>query len=343
MCCIFRPRFWAATATLGLAGLFLAFPDAAAAGFAQGVHLCLDTLLPSLFPFFIACGFVSSSVGKKGGFFAALLLSWLGGYAVCAGLVRDLRAREKVGPEQATLLLLLGCCSGPGFVIGSIGGHLLRSVPIGIALYTAQLFANLVCTALLWPLIKRGAFRTENTAKTNVQIAVAQGLPQAITQAVDSCLCVCGTVLFFRMAQCVLCSAFSLSSITGTFLSAFLEISSGCADFAALGGTVALYGLCLCLSGLGASVFVQLQALLNGAASLRALVCCRLLHIPVMAVLTGWGLRFLPGESAVFSSLAPRVIAMSRTTPDTAFVVFLFLCAVLYKMRKKNYNKAIRV
>lgn len=341
MCCIFRSRILLSATVLGLAALFLVHPDATAASFEQGVRLCMHTLLPALFPFFVACGLLTSAVGRKGGFAAALLLSWLGGYAVCAGLVRDLRTQGKLSPFRANLLLLLGCCSGPGFVVGSIGGQLLGSVPLGLLLYAAQLVANLVCAALLWPLAKRRC--TDHPLPTAaVKTPPPQNLPQAIAQAVDNSLCVCGTVVFFRMVQATLIASLVLPSSAVPFLSAFWEISSGCADFARLGGSTALYGLCLCLSGLGVSVFVQLQALLEGTANLRLLVLSRALHLPVLLLLVKCLAPCLPGEAAVFSSLTPRVVTMNRTAPDTAFVVFLFLCAVLYKAKKKNYNRSIR-
>ena len=44
-----------------------------------------------------------------------------------------------------------------------------------------------------------------------------------------------------------------------TAVSAALEVSAGCADFAALGGAAALYGCCACLSVLGVSVWAQLR------------------------------------------------------------------------------------
>ena len=49
--------------------------------------------------------------------------------------------------------------------------------------------------------------------------------------------------------------------------------------------------------------------------------------------------HFLPGEVAAFTSLAPRVVPMQRLRPDAAVVVFCFLCAVLYKIRQRFYNK----
>lgn len=40
--------------------------------------------------------------------------------------------------------MMLGCCSGPGFVVGYIGGLLLGSTSLGALLYAGQLAANLL-------------------------------------------------------------------------------------------------------------------------------------------------------------------------------------------------------
>ena len=81
-------------------------------------------------------------------------------------------------------------------------------------------------------------------------------MPQAISSAVTSSLSVCGCVVFFRIVGAVLLAVLPLPP---TAVSAALEVSAGCADFAALGGAAALYGCCACLSVLGVSVWAQLR------------------------------------------------------------------------------------
>ena len=341
MCFFWRSRFFVLAAFLGLTILLLCNPAAAASGFAQGVSLCLHTLLPALFPFFVTCSMVASDSRQKGSFWTALFLSWLCGYAVCASIVRDLLTQGKLSNRDAQLLFMLGCCSGPGFVIGCIGGQMLGSVRTGILLYTVQLIANLLCALLLWPIISKRHSRTRLPYQSAQSATPSVSLSDAITSAADNCLCLCGSVIFFRIVHAILLCSFPVAPVLVPFVSAFLEISSGCADFAALGGWTARQGICFCLSFLSVSVFTQLHAILHGAADLGLLFCSRLLHIPIMLVLLRIAVSLIPGEFPVFSSLAPRVIATNRVSPDAAFVVFLFLCAVLYKICQKNYNNSI--
>lgn len=349
-----RTSLFGLLAALTVGGVLLAQPDAAAQGFADGVRLCLHSLLPSLFPFFVVCNLVTASpasavlgsplrpllrlagVQNKQGA-TVLLLGWLGGYAVCAQSLARARHAGTLTEREGVVLLWLGCCSGPGFVVGCVGGQLLGSVRLGVLLYFLQLAANLLAAAVLLPFIDHFVCRTQQTSEPQQSMGTT-GLAAAINSAVDSSLCVCGCVLFFRIIGAVAAVLLPLSPTSGAFLSGIMEISSGCADFAALGGATALTGCCLCLSLLGLSVGVQLQALLGGCVPLKALWAARALHSVFFIVLVRLCARFMPGVQPVYSSLAARVVPMNRLPPDAAMLAFLFLCAALYKLRQNLYN-----
>lgn len=147
----------AAAAALAFGVLVLAVPEAATRGFAGGTALCLQSVLPALFPFFVVCELLTAApppavllrpmqrvLGLESAETArALLLSWVGGYAVCARLAGQLYGAGRITRRDAALLQVLGCCSGPGFVIGCVGGALLGNVRLGVVLYAAQIGANL--------------------------------------------------------------------------------------------------------------------------------------------------------------------------------------------------------
>ena len=159
-----KNRQRAAVAAAGVLGiLLLAAPEAAAEGFASGTALCLASVLPALFPFFVVCELLTAAppparllrplqrlLGLEAPEAAqAVALSWLGGYAVSAQLAGRLYGAQRISRRDARRLLLLGCCSGPGFVIGCVGGLLLGRLQLGVLLYAAQLAANLAATACL--------------------------------------------------------------------------------------------------------------------------------------------------------------------------------------------------
>lgn len=384
----------AAAAALAFGVLVLAVPEAAARGFSGGTALCLQSVLPALFPFFVVCELLTAApppaallrpmqrvLGLESAETArALLLSWVGGYAVCARLAGQLYGAGRITRRDAALLQVLGCCSGPGFVIGCVGGALLGNVRLGVVLYAAQIGANLgagaVCQLLshivganiVRPSSWRGcAFPerplTSETARVRTMFAPtdctrevsgrskvlsptrcggshlaegAKGLPQAISSAVTSSLSVCGCVVFFRIVGAVLLAVLPLPP---TAVSAALEVSAGCADFAALGGAAALYGCCACLSVLGVSVWAQLRLFAGAAYRPRLLVFSRAVHLVLLQLLVRVCAQLLPGSVTACSTLAARVLPVFRLPPDAAAAGFVFLCAALYKARQSIYNK----
>ena len=342
-----------AAAALVLGTLLLARPQAAATGFGYGVRLCLHSVLPALFPFFVVCGLLTAGpaavslarglapLTRRWGLGSdaaplALLLAWLGGYAVCAKTVADLRAQNRLTMREAELTLLLGCCAGPGFVVGCLGGLLLGSVRLGVLLYALQLAANLLAAACLVPWLPKAEAVTPTVP---APAAAPASLPQAISAAVDSSLQVCGCTVFFCVVDAALRSLFALPALPGAVLSGMLEISSGCAAFAALGGRPALYGLCFCLSLPGISVLCQILTLLQRQVPITHLLASRCLHMVFLQVLVRLCAPALPGTLAAASTLGRRVIVLQRLPPDAAALCFIFLGCTLYKLRKTFYNR----
>ena len=303
-------------------------PQAAAQGFADGARLCVGSLLPALFPFMVVCellaglplptallrplacllGFHSKDAA------AALLAACLGGYAVCARLTAQLRAAGRISARDAALLMLLGCCSGPGFVVGYIGNLLLGITALGALLYGLQLAANLLAAGLCLPLLPK-AETVRNRRAGSAQDKEAS-MPGAISAAASNCLNLCGCVIFFRVVASVLLAGTSLPEIVAC-VSAVCEITAGSAGF---------------------SVWGQLRLLLQGQVPIRALLVSRLLHAAIFPFLVRMLLWVLPQEQAAFTSLAPRVVPMCRLPPDAAMVAAVFLGVLLYKGYKNFYN-----
>lgn len=345
---LFRKEHLTAATLILLCLALLCRPAAAVQGFAEGARLCTGSLLPALFPFMVVCEMLAAMpiprhllrpLAHLMGLHseeaaAALLASWLGGYAVCARMTANLRGSGRIGERDAALLTLLGCCSGPGFVVGYIGGLLLGNTALGLLLYGLQLAANLLAAGFCLPLLPAGAAEKEKTSVEQKTVA----LPQAISNAAETCLTLCACVIFFRVVAAVLLQVLPLPGKAEPWLSALCEVTAGCAAFAQAGGAAALYGICLTLSLLGFSVWSQLRLLLQGQVPMRLLLLSRGLHallFPFMVRLLLW---VLPDNLAVYSSLSNRVVPLCRLPPDAAMVAIIFLCTLLYKGYKNFYN-----
>lgn len=106
----------------------------------------------------------------------------------------------------------------------------------------------------------------------------------------------------------------------------------------------ALFPLFVVCGLLGASVLAQLAALLQGTVPLGLLLAARVLHFMFLQGLLHLCIPLVPGQAAVFTSLAPQVVVMKRTAWDTALAIAFFLCAALYQLYKtcqSSYNNTI--
>ena len=132
-----RRKLTAAAVVAAFLSLCLSAGDALDA--ARGaLVLCADTILPSLFPFFVLSilfsrlgipralgrrlgGVAGRLFGVSGAGIAALPIGLLGGYPMGAACIAELLARREIDEAEAERLLLFANTSGPAFLIGGVG------------------------------------------------------------------------------------------------------------------------------------------------------------------------------------------------------------------------------
>ena len=146
-----REIFFFALIASCAAGLLL-FPTQSAQAARDAMSLCFQTIIPSLFPFFvlsslfISCGAANGLshalrgvmrplFGLSGAGASALTLGLLGGYPVGVRTVIELFTSDALSRKEAERLL--GFCNnaGPGFILGMCAGAVFHSPRTGLYLY----------------------------------------------------------------------------------------------------------------------------------------------------------------------------------------------------------------
>lgn len=337
---------------LGLLALLLACPGESIQGIEEGLRCCAGQIIPALFPFFVVTNLIADGpaarllgralrpAARALGLESeqaptALLLGWLGGFAVAANCTAQLYRKGELGKEEAERLLVSAVGSGPAFVVNSVGLLMLGSYRAGIVMMASLLLANFCCGMLARP---APVPCPNKPAPPYKEDAAAKGLVGAVRCAVDSTLTVCGFVLFFRFL-CVVLSHFVPRGGWAHFaLCAALEVTSGCLAGAQL-GPMGAYACCAALSVQSLSVLLQVRALLPKELSMRPLLFCRVGHLALSLLFLWAGLRLWPAEAAVFSSLAPQVLARRRMALDTALLLFFLCCTVLRALTPDERKK----
>ncbi len=314
--------------------LVFAAPQRCADVLGAGLQLCGGPLLVSLFPFLIVsallmgCGagpllaFVFQPVARLIGIRAkgagsVLLIGFLGGFAPAAVAASEAVRTGQLTARQASALLPACICSGPSFVILTVGEQMLGSRALGVRLFAAQVLAGYLSAAVLNRLHSRGE-------TTRPEIPAEQPLPRldaVIAQAAVTYLKLCGFVLYFRLLAAG-CGAL-LPGAWAVLPAMLLEVCSGC-DLAARTGFWASSLCCAALSLQGISVLLQVRTICPAEVSFKPLLAARILHLPLSLALFYIALP----ENAVqtFSTLSERVIVMHRVPLDCALLAFAVCC-----------------
>ena len=341
-----RTRFFSAIGMLALAVLVgalpFAAPDVCLQALQEGLALCGGPLLVSLYPFLVASSLlIQCPMGETLGFpfrpvawligirapcaGRVLLIGFLGGFAPAASAAAEAVRSGQLTPEEADALLPACVCSGPSFVVLTVGQYLLESTTLGVLLFAAQVMAGYLSAALLARI--GGKCFPRHTTTIITTSAQLPRLDFIVAGAAQNYLKLCGFVLFFRFVAAGIGSI--LPSAVGTACAILLEVCSGC-DLAAKTGYWASTLCCVSLSVQGLSVLLQVRTLCPPEMTLRPLYAARALHLPLSLAL--FYLLLPGGEAEAFSTLCERVVLMRRVPLDCAGIVFLVSCLAVCRL-----------
>ncbi len=192
-------------------GMLLLILDArtALSGAVDAVELCIRSVIPSLFPFFVLSGIMTGALsgvhipflrpighlcGIPEGAENLLLTGLLGGYPAGAQAVGDCWRQGHLTADDARRMI--GFCSnaGPSFIFGMVAGR-FEDAKTAWALWAVQLLSCLI-TGIVLPGKSDG--KGSAVAKNKINLSkVLSGSLQAIAA-------VCGWVILFRVILSVL-------------------------------------------------------------------------------------------------------------------------------------------
>lgn len=250
-------RFWISlSAALGMLLLILD-SKTALQGAAQGIEICIQTAIPSLFPFFLFSVLLTSGLfgvsyrllrpftrllGIPKGSESLFLIGLVGGYPTGAQCIAQ-SCRSGALSKQDGLRMMGFCCNaGPAFIFGMV----------------AHLFASPVTPWYLWAIQILSAFAVglclpKNNTSHASPVAKNSDFGQAMNVAVKAMASVCGWIILFRILIVFLDRWFLwlLPSIAKIALIGSLEISNGCIALEELPSEGLRFLLCGCMLSFG--------------------------------------------------------------------------------------------
>ena len=336
------------------AAALVAAPKEAMAGAQDGLTLCFNVIVPSLFPFFVLSSLVvdlglAAYLGRameglmrplfrvSGSCAAAVALGFIGGYPVGARTALQLYQQGLCSKTEAERLLAFCNNSGPAFILGVVGAGVFGDGRVGLLLYFTHALASVLVGLLFRFYGGRGeSRRPPRRPKPIATVTLPAAFTGAVTRAMQSTLNICAFVVFFAVVLRML-SAFGVLSLAAKGLSALgfreewarrlvaglLELSSGVSSLrgeAQLAGRVSMAAFMLGWAGL--SVHCQvLSFLADSGLSARVYLAGKLCHGLIAAGLTYAVTRVLPLSAPVADYLIDQTESIAALDFSTALAI----------------------
>lgn len=200
----------------------------------KGLMLWANSVVPSLFPFFIATELLSYTnviyylekiltpimkplfnVSGSGAY--ALIMGIISGYPTGAKIVANFREKNICSKEECERLLSFTNNSGPLFIIGTVGVSMFYNVEIGILLFITHLLASLTVGIVFrfWKASKNDSNDSKsksgykeylNKSKINTQSLTSptfsnlgEIISKSITSAISTMLMIGGFIVLFSV------------------------------------------------------------------------------------------------------------------------------------------------
>lgn len=322
------------TLIVASAGMLVLILDGKTAvyGIQCGIEICLRTLIPSLFPFFIISGLITTSLlGQAVALFrfigricripegseSLLAVGILGGYPVGAKNVSDAHAQKQLPLKDAQRMVVFCNNAGPSFLFGILG----------------QLFSDIRWVWVLWVIQILSAILTgmllpgENTKMLTLQVKDTTNISDVLNRSLKSMAAVCGWVTVFRMVLEFLNRwilwIFPLP--VQVLLTGLLELSNGCLLLQQIGHEPLRFLLAsIMLSMGGICVLMQTKSVFHHLDT-KTYLSGKLLQCAIGIILSVAALPLL-SETTLFGKYSVLLFAS----------LFAFILIVFSRKRKKE-------
>lgn len=327
----------------------------------DALRICIEMVVPSLFPFFICSGILIYSgfcevlakmfrfcmyplfrVNPAGS--SAFILGIVSGYPLGAITAGELYQNSYISKTEAERLLAFCNNSGPLFILGSVGIAIYTNIRYGIALYISHILAALT-VGILFRFYGRNKHSAPNTRMTTPERSTGEIFDIALQNGIRNILTVCGAVLFFSVISHLILDIIPMSPYTYSIVSGLTEFVTGTVNISNLSIPIAkkLILTAVIVGFAGISVHAQVMAVIaKYRLSLVPYIIGKALHGIIAGIYMVIYLHFNPVTTAVFKPSMSLSFASSsafETVTAVSVVIVCAACAIgLYiKERKRGH------
>lgn len=352
-----KANFHKATAVLLSAAIIivctvlLIFSKECADGALNGIQMCVNVLIPSLFPFMAAASFIvksgiSNTLGKPFGkvmkivfglspcFAPVLLLSVTGGYPIGAKSCNELYKSGNADIEECKRAALFMVCAGPGFMISFIGMSVYSDKTIGMIMLCSQIF-SVIITGIMNRIINRGKISYKGKENKAAKISITKALVEAVTDSSKGMLSICSFVILFSAIAGIL-SAVLDDGIFKIIVMGFLEVCTGVKSVSA---ELPIWATAFFAGFGGLCVHFQIfSSLGNLKISKAKFFFYRILQGSLTALLTYLSMLIFYDTKSVFSVCAVTDSSVYGGTAISGIALAVLMICFLYSVKSCKNN-----
>lgn len=336
-----------ALAALAVCISILIFSENCSKGALNGLSLCLNVLVPSLFPFMAASSFIVKSglaqkIGKplgkitkalfglSGSFAPVILLSVLGGYPVGAKGISELVKSGAISQKEAQKAALFAVCAGPGFIINFVGQSLYNSKTAGLIILFSQIVSVILLGIIINLFDKSKGEDCCCDKATDKPCSVGTAVVESALDSSKGILGICAFVVLFSAFTEIISQIISDNSAEN-MLCCLLEV---CSAVNRLSQNCTLEMTAFAIGFGGLCVHFQIYSAL-GKVSVNKLLffCIRIIQGVITALLTHFGAMLFLGTSEVFSTSKIETSQFYGGTVISAAVLIGVAICFLYSIK----------
>ena len=333
--------------------VLMIFPDECRNGGTNGTYLCIQVLIPSLFPFMFITNFVVCSglilhsprilrvlcrfmFSLPDVCSSVVIMSMLGGYPTGAAGIGALYNKGYITKTQARKMALFCVASGPGFLVTYTGSVMLGSPESGYILLASQCIAFILIGVITRFIITDGNGAAAHPEKLKTKsLRIGASITEAVSLTIKSSSYMCGFVVLFSVFFEVFISL-TTKHPNLQKLSAFIEITNGIKILAGNTSVVTIAFFCgfggLCVH------FQIFQLLSKTGVNKLFFYLMRILQGIFSATATYLLIRIFPQSQEVFSTIKN---AKTTVYSEGLGCVFLILSCVIFLISLRYNNKEI--
>lgn len=322
-----------------LSGMLLLILDSSAglAGASEGIQLCINVVIPSLFPFFFLSAIlrsafsgstirplqgISRKLGIPSGYESILFLSFLGGYPVGAQTVAAAWKEGGLQTDSAKRLLAFCSNAGPAFIFGMLSTQ-FHSPLVPWFLWGIHIFSALIVGFLM-----HNGSNTTGITSNEGNITQKADILSILKSSIQVMSVVCGWVVLFRMLIAILnkWAAAKIPGILKVAVAGVLELTNGCTMLTSIPSVSVRFILCSALLAFGGICICLQTASIVGTLGIKSYIDGKILQ-SLISIIISW---------VVCLFLFPSELNLPWPFP---LFLSVLLSVFIFFTRRKNANR----